>query len=88
MARGESRIIEVALGLYVHIPFCSAICNDGNFHRGLFDADLKERYVDALITELGQQRLRPCLAEEPSFIRGEASASVRAGGGAPAPVKK
>src|SRR3979411_441816 len=40
------------LGLYVHIPFCSAICNYCNFNRGLFDADLKARYVDALIQEI------------------------------------
>jgi oxygen-independent coproporphyrinogen-3 oxidase len=40
------------LGLYVHIPFCSAICNYCNFNRGLFDADLKARYVDALISEI------------------------------------
>ena len=40
------------LGLYVHIPFCSAICNYCNFNRGLFDADLKARYVDALIVEI------------------------------------
>lgn len=39
-------------GLYVHIPFCSAICNYCNFNRGLFDADLKTRYVQALITEI------------------------------------
>jgi oxygen-independent coproporphyrinogen III oxidase len=42
------------LGLYVHIPFCSAICNYCNFNRGLFDADLKSRYVDALVTEIGR----------------------------------
>ena len=29
------------LGLYLHIPFCSAICNYCNFNRGLFDAALK-----------------------------------------------
>jgi oxygen-independent coproporphyrinogen-3 oxidase len=40
------------LGLYVHIPFCSAICNYCNFNRGLFDAELKHRYVDALIEEI------------------------------------
>jgi oxygen-independent coproporphyrinogen-3 oxidase len=40
------------LGLYVHVPFCSAICNYCNFNRGLFDADLKARYVDALISEI------------------------------------
>ena len=41
------------LGLYVHIPFCSAICNYCNFNRGLFDADLKRQYVDALVVEIG-----------------------------------
>lgn len=40
------------LGLYLHIPFCESICNYCNFNRGLFDSDLKARYVDALITEL------------------------------------
>jgi oxygen-independent coproporphyrinogen-3 oxidase len=40
------------LGLYAHVPFCSAICNYCNFNRGLFDADLKARYVEALITEI------------------------------------
>ena len=40
------------LGLYVHIPFCSAIGNYCNFNRGLFDAALKERYVTALLSEI------------------------------------
>jgi oxygen-independent coproporphyrinogen III oxidase len=40
------------LGLYLHIPFCSAICNYCNFNRGLFDATQKSRYVDALIGEI------------------------------------
>ena len=40
------------LGLYVHIPFCSAICNYCNFNRGLFEPALKERYVAALLTEI------------------------------------
>ena len=44
------------LGLYLHIPFCSAICNYCNFNRGLFDAALKERYVDALVTEIERSR--------------------------------
>jgi len=43
------------LGLYLHIPFCSAICNYCNFNRGLFDADLKARYVDALRDEIRQR---------------------------------
>ena len=40
------------LGLYVHIPFCTAICNYCNFNRGLFDAELKRQYVDALLVEI------------------------------------
>jgi oxygen-independent coproporphyrinogen-3 oxidase len=40
------------LGLYVHIPFCSAICNYCNFNRGLFNADLKRRYLAALEREI------------------------------------
>ena len=43
------------LGLYVHIPFCSAICNYCNFNRGLFDAGLKEQYVSALLREIASQ---------------------------------
>jgi oxygen-independent coproporphyrinogen-3 oxidase len=41
-------------GLYVHVPFCSAICNYCNFNRGLLDEALKERYVGALIGEIRQ----------------------------------
>ncbi len=42
------------LGLYIHIPFCAAICNYCNFNRGLFDAGLKARYVRALLQEIRQ----------------------------------
>ena len=40
------------IGLYVHVPFCAAICNYCNFNRGLFDAALKVRYVDAVLREI------------------------------------
>ena len=40
------------LGLYIHVPFCSAICNYCNFNRGLFGAALKARYVDAVVAEI------------------------------------
>jgi oxygen-independent coproporphyrinogen-3 oxidase len=43
------------LGLYIHVPFCSAICNYCNFNRGLFDAALKTRYVGALVGEIRSQ---------------------------------
>jgi oxygen-independent coproporphyrinogen-3 oxidase len=40
------------LGLYLHVPFCSAICNYCNFNRGLFESGLKDRYVAALEREI------------------------------------
>ena len=40
------------LGLYLHIPFCSSICNYCNFNRGLFESGLKDRYVAALEREI------------------------------------
>jgi oxygen-independent coproporphyrinogen-3 oxidase len=42
------------LGLYVHIPFCSAICAYCNFNRGLLDEDLKRRYVAAVAREIAR----------------------------------
>ena len=44
--------VPTVLGLYLHIPFCDAICNYCNFNRGLFDAGLKRRYLDALSLEI------------------------------------
>ncbi len=41
-----------ALGLYVHVPFCAAICSYCNFNRGLLDESLKRRYVAALAREI------------------------------------
>ena len=63
------------LGLYVHVPFCSAICNYCNFNRGLFDADLKRRYLSALLSEVSGQR-------QQSSIRDSAD-TIYFGGGTP-----
>lgn len=46
------------LGLYVHVPFCSAICNYCNFNRGLLDTPLKQRYVDALVADITNHESR------------------------------
>jgi oxygen-independent coproporphyrinogen III oxidase len=59
------------LGLYLHIPFCSSICNYCNFNRGLFNASLKDRYVAAL-----EQEIR-------SAGRGEPADTIFFGGGTP-----
>ena len=59
------------LGLYLHIPFCSSICNYCNFNRGLFDGPLKERYGAALEREIRQTG------------GGEAADTIYFGGGTP-----
>src|ERR1043166_7424153 len=66
-----------ALGLYIHVPFCSAICNYCNFNRGLFDADLKTRYVAALLREIEQLALAPRSGER------EPADTIYFGGGTP-----
>lgn len=43
---------QAPAGIYVHIPFCAAICNYCNFNRGLHDDGLRQRYVEALIADI------------------------------------
>src|SRR5947208_2837223 len=51
--QADGRVHRVGmLGLYLHIPFCAAICNYCNFNRGLFDEALKTRYVEAMLLEI------------------------------------
>jgi oxygen-independent coproporphyrinogen-3 oxidase len=64
------------LGLYVHIPFCAAICNYCNFNRGLFDSDLKTRYVEALLEEIQK-------AGRVGGAGSEAADTIYFGGGTP-----
>jgi len=39
-------------GLYIHIPFCAALCHYCNFARGLLDEAAKRQYVQALVAEI------------------------------------
>jgi oxygen-independent coproporphyrinogen-3 oxidase len=57
------------VGIYVHIPFCAAICNYCNFNRGLHDAALRERYVDALVTDI-RRSADPSVAADTIFFGG------------------
>src|SRR5215217_5604952 len=45
-----------AAGLYVHIPFCSSRCSYCDFATGLYQSELAERYVRALINEIQTSR--------------------------------
>jgi oxygen-independent coproporphyrinogen-3 oxidase len=79
------------LGLYIHVPFCAAICNYCNFNRGLFDAGLKARYIEALVQEIARagfdafatnmsEPAEPKSAEAPDFSRAD---TIYFGGGTP-----
>ena len=58
-----------AIGIYLHIPFCAAICNYCNFNRGLHDDGLRQRYVDALIADI-RRSADPAVAADTIFFGG------------------
>ncbi len=41
-----------SLGLYLHIPFCRQICPYCPYNKELFQADLAERYAEAVLKEI------------------------------------
>lgn len=57
------------LGLYLHIPFCSSICNYCNFNRGLLDEAVKRRYVEALVAHI-RQSAEPGTPADTVFLGG------------------
>ena len=57
------------IGIYLHIPFCAAICNYCNFNRGLHDDGLRRRYVDALIADI-HSHAAPGVATDTIFFGG------------------
>ena len=63
----------MSLGLYIHVPFCSAICNYCTFNRGLFDHAQKTEYVAAVLDEIRR-------ANEPA---GADADTIFFGGGTP-----
>ena len=74
---GRPLLVPVVFGLYVHVPFCAAICNYCNFNRGLFDAALKARYVDALVSEISR------IPNPESRIPRRSADTIYFGGGTP-----
>jgi oxygen-independent coproporphyrinogen-3 oxidase len=43
-------------GLYIHIPFCRSRCSYCDFATGLYQSELAERYVRALVDEIAASR--------------------------------
>jgi oxygen-independent coproporphyrinogen III oxidase len=61
-----------AAGLYVHIPFCSSRCSYCDFATGLYQSELAESYVCALVEEIKSSR-----------YAGESVDTIYFGGGTP-----
>lgn len=61
-----------AAGLYVHVPFCSSRCSYCDFATGLYQRELAETYVSALVTEI-----------KSSHYQGEHADTIYFGGGTP-----
>jgi oxygen-independent coproporphyrinogen III oxidase len=64
-------------GLYLHVPFCAAICNYCNFTRGLLDEAVKTQFVAALQTDL--RRHAEPVAIESIFFGGGTPSLLSAG---------
>lgn len=41
-------------GVYIHVPFCRTKCTFCPFYKELFSEDLKRRYLDAIVEEIGR----------------------------------
>src|ERR1041384_3112868 len=41
-----------AAGIYLHIPVCSSRCSYCDFATGMYQAELAERYVEAVVKEI------------------------------------
>ena len=61
-----------AAGLYVHIPFCSSRCSYCDFATGLYESELADRYVRAIVREICS-----------SNFAGESVDTIYFGGGTP-----
>jgi oxygen-independent coproporphyrinogen-3 oxidase len=66
------------IGLYLHIPFCAAICNYCNFNRGLHDDGVRRRYVDALVADI-RRHARTDVGADTIFFGGGTPSLLDAG---------
>ena len=62
-----------AAGLYLHIPFCSSRCSYCDFATGLYQSELAERYVTALVEEIRTSRYRGEIVDTTYFGGGTPS---------------
>ncbi len=60
-------------GLYIHIPFCRSRCSYCDFATGIYQGELAERYVRALIAEIASSSNTPNLVDTIYFGGGTPS---------------
>ena len=61
---------EAIRHIYVHIPFCARICPYCAFYKERADSSQTQRFCEALLRELDEQRARWPVAPETIFIGG------------------
>ena len=69
-AHAPRRRADLIRHLYVHVPFCAHRCGYCDFVTVTGHADLRERYVAAVLAELAQERERLAPALETVFLGG------------------
>jgi oxygen-independent coproporphyrinogen-3 oxidase len=71
-------------GVYLHIPFCKSRCSYCDFATDVYrDPAVVERYVDALIKEIGSFHTVPRVPGVPPFRSGTRIDTIYFGGGTP-----
>jgi oxygen-independent coproporphyrinogen III oxidase len=63
-------MMEVVRHIYVHIPFCARICPYCAFYKERPDVSQTQRFCEALLREVDEQRTRLPVAPETIFIGG------------------
>ena len=84
-AHAPRRRAELIRHLYVHVPFCAHRCGYCDFVTVTGHADLRERYVDALLAELEQERERLAPELETVFLGGGTPTLLGSAAARPAP---
>src|SRR5437667_5047237 len=66
--------MKMYAGIYIHIPFCRSRCSYCDFATGMYESEMAERYVRAVVKEIADWRE----VEEPADVD-----TIYFGGGTP-----
>jgi oxygen-independent coproporphyrinogen-3 oxidase len=51
---GARILVPMTAGIYIHIPFCRSRCSYCDFATGIYQSQLAERYVSAIVKEIAE----------------------------------